>query len=128
VRLPPPQRYPFGPLERLLRVRIGPLVHEGRDQVASPINAVADVLGVDQAQVHRWRRNGLMDHVADRCAVKAGFHPYEVWPEMQQHRAHECAVVEADLDEYERIVARRRRQLERNRRVAGRAAVGTMRP
>ena len=43
--------------------------------------AQAARLGVHDAQVHRWRRDGLTDAMADRCAVRAGLHPAMVWPD-----------------------------------------------
>lgn len=42
---------------------------------------VARRLGINARQVHRWRKTGLTVHQADVLAVRAGFHPAEVWPD-----------------------------------------------
>jgi hypothetical protein len=43
--------------------------------------SLSRLLGIDTAQLHRWRRHGLTDDQADQLAVRAGFHPAEVWGE-----------------------------------------------
>lgn len=41
----------------------------------------ADRLGIDPAQVSRWRERGsLSDAMADRCAIRIGSHPSLIWP------------------------------------------------
>lgn len=42
-------------------------------------------LGVSGSTMQEYRRDGVTEKVADRVAVKAGLHPYEVWPEMVDH-------------------------------------------
>jgi hypothetical protein len=37
-------------------------------------------LGVHESQISRWRREGLTDRMADRCALAIGTHPRLVWP------------------------------------------------
>lgn len=58
-----------------------------------PFAALATAMGVSENQAGRllklsgearakYRRHGMTEEVADRMAVKAGMHPFEVWPEM----------------------------------------------
>jgi hypothetical protein len=58
-------RWPWAPLGEIL---------------GGSLRTQADRLGVDQAQVSRWRRNGLTDKAADRCGIRAGLHPAMIWP------------------------------------------------
>lgn len=37
------------------------------------------------SSLKKARETGLIESAADRYAVRAGFHPYEVWPEMADH-------------------------------------------
>lgn len=39
-------------------------------------------LGLSGSTEQEYRRRGMTERVADRLAVKAGLHPFEVWPEM----------------------------------------------
>lgn len=41
---------------------------------------LARCISVDDAQLHRWRRDGLTVMHADRAAVALGLHPSEIWP------------------------------------------------
>jgi len=54
-------------------------------EAGSAVNDVqmARLLGVHTAQVLRWRHgtHRIRVDVADRCAVRCGLHPGEVWPE-----------------------------------------------
>lgn len=50
------------------------------EALGGSLRTQSDRLGVDQGQVCRWRRNGLTDAMADRCAIRAGLHPRAVWP------------------------------------------------
>lgn len=43
-------------------------------------------VGVSGNDYQRVRDEGFTDHVADRAATVCGFHPFEVWPEMAEHR------------------------------------------
>lgn len=61
-------------------------------------------LGVSGSTYVEYRRDGLSELVADRMAVKAGLHPFSVWPEMADHHIEDAAV------------ARRARDAERVRR------------
>lgn len=61
-------RLPFAPLEALVAVE--------SDEV------LAEVLGVTRRTVWRYRAEGVSEIAADRLAVAAGFHPFEVWPEL----------------------------------------------
>ncbi len=40
---------------------------------------LADVFGVDDRTVRRWRAQGLSIEQADRLAIAAGLHPAIVW-------------------------------------------------
>lgn len=41
-----------------------------------------DRLGVTGSHAQDYIRRGMSEKVADRVAIKAGLHPYVVWPEM----------------------------------------------
>jgi hypothetical protein len=43
-------------------------------------------LGCSGSTELEYRSRGVTDRVADRLAVKAGFHPFEIWPELADHR------------------------------------------
>lgn len=46
--------------------------------VGSP--RLADICGVSQRTVHRWRAGGRMNHyTADRVAIRLGLHPCLIW-------------------------------------------------
>lgn len=49
------------------------------DLLGGSVRSQAARLGVDDAQLYRWRRTGLSDSMADRCAIRAGLHPAIVW-------------------------------------------------
>lgn len=57
-------RWPWEPLGELL---------------GGSLRTQAERLGVDDRQVSRWRRGGLTDAMADRCAIRLGLHPLLVW-------------------------------------------------
>lgn len=63
-------RYPLAPLAAAMRL-------------TEP--AALAALGVSGTQQRERRTLGLTRLVADNMAVKAGMHPYEVWPEMADH-------------------------------------------
>jgi ribosomal protein S27AE len=46
-------------------------------------------LGIRGSTVVEYRDRGMSDYVAERLALKAGLHPYEVWPEMADARVQE---------------------------------------
>lgn len=45
------------------------------------IQALAEALNRDRAQVQKWRERGVTILAADDIAVALGLHPVEVWPE-----------------------------------------------
>lgn len=62
-----------------------------------PVNRLAAVLGMTEHAALAWlgitgteqqeyRRRGLTDYQADRLAVKAGYHPAVIWPELAEDR------------------------------------------
>ena len=68
-------RYDFADLEDAMQVRPEP----GNGQMETT-GALARQLGVNRQQVLRYRKEGLRPLVADKLAVRAGFHPSLVWP------------------------------------------------
>lgn len=48
-------------------------------QMFADVETVAHVMGTTVRSVHRWVEHGLSWSKADRLAVKAGFHPAELW-------------------------------------------------
>ncbi len=61
--------YPLAPLAKAMRM----------DE-----NHAARVLGIYGAYLERYREGMSMDK-ADEMAIRAGIHPYFVWPEMVDH-------------------------------------------
>jgi endogenous inhibitor of DNA gyrase (YacG/DUF329 family) len=49
------------------------------------LSAAQPILGLNGPDWRRYSDEGMTREVADRKAVKAGLHPYEVWPEMADH-------------------------------------------
>ncbi len=80
------ERLPFAPLEHLLR-RL--LVDEmaGHQLVGGSVRAQAAAVGVNPRQIHRWRQQGVSWAPADLLAVRAGFHPGDVWDDWWQRAA-----------------------------------------
>lgn len=66
----------MSPRARQPRVSLEPLVERYGN-----VSVLARALGVDRAQVARWRSDGVPIESADRIAVAVGRHPAEVWPE-----------------------------------------------
>lgn len=65
-------------LEALLRRHRWP--YEPLDQaLGGTLAGQATLLGVHDSQLSRWREDGLTDRMADRCALRAGLHPRNVW-------------------------------------------------
>jgi hypothetical protein len=64
------RRYPLDPLFAAMRM--------------SP-HAACIWLGCSGSTELEYRSRGVTERVADRLAVKAGLHPYVVWPEMAEH-------------------------------------------
>jgi hypothetical protein len=76
----------MSPRARQPRVSLEPLV-----QRYGNVSVLARALGIDRAQVARWRGHGLPVGSADRVAVAVGCHPAEVWPEWYAVTADEAA-------------------------------------
>jgi hypothetical protein len=74
-------RYPFEPLAAAMRLS----GHQA-----------SKTLGLSGRTQQSYRRDGMSERVADRLAVKAGLHPFEVWPEMVGHQIEAASVVCAD--------------------------------
>jgi len=49
--------------------------------MAVEIGVACEVLHISGMTYKRYREKGLTDELADRLAVRAGYHPAEVWPE-----------------------------------------------
>lgn len=58
----------------------------------------AQQLGIGGPEYRRYRDEGMTRDTAERKALKAGFHPYEVWPDMADHDA-EAVTVECAADD-----------------------------
>lgn len=59
------------------------------------VRDVYELLRLSGQQRAVYFARGLDEVQADRCAVRAGFHPWEVWPEMVEHRLAEMGGVAA---------------------------------
>ena len=71
-------------LEELVRLRSALRGHRWPwaplgEVLGGSVRTQADLFGVHQRQVSRWRSYGLSDDQADRCALAAGLHPREIW-------------------------------------------------
>jgi len=64
------------------------------------------VLGVSGDSWHRFVDRGLSEAQAERFAVRAGFHPFEVWPAMADARVSEAEAVEQARVERRRRASR----------------------
>lgn len=82
------ERFPFGPLERLAKVKV--MMEATEDTwfewsfpTASDVTSrqLAGVFGVDRATIRRWRRDGLLWSKADRAAAAVGETPWSIWPD-----------------------------------------------
>lgn len=80
---PGTRRYPIGPL---LDVMVG----RGMSRTAA-----ARLLGMSGSSLQDATRLGLLVKAADRCAMKAGLHPVEVWPswmdDVLEDHGRDCA-------------------------------------
>jgi hypothetical protein len=79
-------RYSFDPLERLLLVRL----RDREDREDMPPRrlgsmSIARELDEDRTTILRARERGLTREAAERLAEKAGYIPYELWPEILDH-------------------------------------------
>lgn len=50
------------------------------------IHRAADALGVSGTTYAQYSCHGISERTADRLAIRAGFHPAEVWPELADHQ------------------------------------------
>jgi hypothetical protein len=77
------RRYPIEPL-------LDMLAHRGLSQ-----HAAAELVGMSGSSLVAAREKGLLVKAADRCAMRAGFHPAEVWPswvaDALEDHGRECA-------------------------------------
>lgn len=80
------RRYPLAPLAVVMGESVGNL---------------AKLLGIGGPEYQRYKTDGMLRETAERKALKAGFHPYEVWPEMADHDLYdsqkECAAEDCDV-------------------------------
>ena len=67
----PEHRYPLEPLAAAMHLTIP---------------AACRALRISGSTEQQYRRDGVTDKVADRLAIRAGFHPYEIWPDMADHQ------------------------------------------
>jgi hypothetical protein len=54
-------------------------VHANITREPVPLTQAAEVVGVDDAQLHRWRRTGVRLDLADLAAIRLGVHPAAIW-------------------------------------------------
>lgn len=92
------RRYPWAPLAAAMGMASSSAAH---------------LLGVGGSTWTDYRERGLTPRVADRLAVKAGFHPSEVWPSWAQDAEEDRLA--ADEAARERKRARDRRYQQRRR-------------
>lgn len=102
-------RLPFAELERLMAVRLGVRAGCGGAQAGWTDTDLAAALGVSARSVHQYRRRDLSLDVADQLAIRAGWHPAEVWPDWWELTAA------ADAERTERTEAERKRRQAKRR-------------
>ena len=56
------------------------------------LSQAAQQLGIGGPEYRRYADEGMSREVAERKALKAGFHPYEVWPNMADDDADDVTV------------------------------------
>lgn len=78
---------PLAPLERQLTLQLGcrgvrPRFGDSHDPHLASTAELAEAAGISGRVWTRWRREGRLPlRSADRAAIRAGFHPAEIWPE-----------------------------------------------
>lgn len=73
-------KLPLGPLEEILERSLDDIAAPGwQTRRACSTVRHAELLGVHQRQLYRWRHQGLTWAQADLLAVRIGFHPGDVW-------------------------------------------------
>lgn len=100
------RRYPLEPLAQAM---------------GSSVHAMAEALGLSGSWLRKIRDNGVPARSADRLAVAAGFHPYEVWPEMHAHALEETVDwpdIDETPDEARRRILNERARAQRAKRRA----------
>lgn len=70
-----PVRYPIQPLF---------------DLIGGSFDSTRRQLGISGSQANAYKQHGLIEETAERLAVRAGFHPFSVWPEMVDDVIDEC--------------------------------------
>lgn len=73
------RRFPFEPIERFASIEVRKR-STSADSVGLTV-AVAELLGVTDRTVWRWRQTGLMRSTADEVAIRLDLHPGLVWPD-----------------------------------------------
>jgi hypothetical protein len=63
------ERFPIDDLQRII--------------CAETDGDIALATGFCRRTVQRWRRDGLTPIIADRAAIRAGYHPANIWPHWQ---------------------------------------------
>jgi len=83
------RRFPIEPLEDLFtnseeEVERAQFVSRRTDPNRVLVSVVAERLQLPCGTVHRYRRQGIPLRSADRIAIRAGYHPVEIWPDFYQ--------------------------------------------
>jgi hypothetical protein len=75
-------RYPLAPLAAKLHIELGENLHGGQQPDAPPagLAALAEIMGINHRNTRRLQTLGLTERQADHYAVRAGFHPSDIWP------------------------------------------------
>lgn len=86
------------------RYAIDPLVAALR---ATSMTNAARELGVSGSTIRRYLSDGIARDTAERYASRAGFHPYEVWPEMISDDLADADIAERQQHERTKAVQRK---------------------
>lgn len=80
-------RYPFAPLAEAMAIPLVSIHGPARTAEAS----AARELGISGRTAQQYRREGMSAVVAERMALKAGWHPANIWPDWYDSELVECA-------------------------------------
>jgi hypothetical protein len=80
-RRPGPKPQPRLPIDPLLEVAERMWApHSG--QPVGPVGKLTSLLGIDRGSVWRAAREGVTIYTADQWAVRLGYHPSQLWPDL----------------------------------------------
>lgn len=86
------RRYPLAPLLEAMRCTL---------------SQASKRLGIGGPEYRRYADEGLSRETAERKALRAGLHPYEVWPDMADHDLEDAEQAERERHERTKAIQRK---------------------